>query len=495
MLVIADASRPIAIAGVMGGAPSEVSGATTRIALESAWFQPASVRATSRRLGLKTEASARFERGADISAPTAAIDRAIALLETIGAGCATAPVTDVYPRPVEPRSVRLRQDHLSRLLGDQIPSKETERILARLGFGVAPDREGWAIAVPTWRVDVLREADLIEEVGRHWGFDRIPATFPPLNQMPGRPAPAVVAGRTVRRILTGSGLQEAVTFTFIEHAAAVPFVETPDQLVPLANPLSEKFAVLRPSLLPGLVDALIYNRRRESDAVRLFEVGSIFGPHGERHAVAWVMTGSRGQHWSGAPAAVDFFDAKGTAELLATAFGAIVDAEADELPYFVRGQSARIIAMTTAGAVRAGSIGQIRPELAVARGLGQGEAIVAGEIDLSALVRTDAGEPRAVIPLPRYPSIVRDLSIVVDERLPAATVRGTIRASGPATLVTVREFDRYQGPGVPNGRVSLSVRLTFRAGDRTLTDAEVQQAVDRIVNALAREHGATLRGQ
>src|SRR5262249_10645345 len=213
------------------------------------------------------EASARFERGADISAPAAAIDRVMALLEKIGAGCAASPVTDVYPRPVAPRSVRLSPQHLSRLLGDQVPGQEVERVLTKLGFGVSSDQGSWTIVVPTWRVDVLREADLIEEVGRHWGFDRIPATFPALREMPRRPAPAVVAGRTVRRILTATGLQEAVTFTFIEHAAALPFVETPDHLVLLANPLSEKFAVLRPSLLPGLVDALIYNRRRESDAV------------------------------------------------------------------------------------------------------------------------------------------------------------------------------------------------------------------------------------
>jgi phenylalanyl-tRNA synthetase beta chain len=301
----------------------------------------------------------------------------------------------------------------------------------------------------------------------------------------------VTHGRTVRRVLAAAGLQEAATFTFIEEAAAAPFAEERSALVPIANPLSEKFAVLRPSLLPGLLDALIYNRRRETADVRLFETGSIFGRSGERASAAWVMTGSRAAHWSGTEEPVDFFDVRGVAEMLAAALGTDVQCEPVELPWFLRGRAASLVA---ASGTRIGSIGQIRPEIAAARGLGDTAAVVAGEIGMAALIEAGRAGPRRIAPLPRFPSIVRDLSIVVDERLPAAAVRGTIRTSAPASLVAVREFDRYQGPGVPSGRVSLSMRLTFRAPDRTLTDPEVQAAVDAIVSALGREHEAVLRG-
>jgi phenylalanyl-tRNA synthetase beta chain len=492
MLIVADRDRAVSIAGIMGGATSEVSSGTTRIALEAAWWQPAQIRRTSRRLGLKTEAAARFERGADIDGPPRAIARAIELIEAIGAGHAAGPMLDVYPRPAAPIDVVLRRDHLDRLLGDQVPTAEVERILASLGFSVAAGDGVWRVSVPTFRVDVRREADLIEEIGRHWGFNRIPATFPALRTPPPPPTPAVVHGRTVRRVLTAAGLQEAATFTFIENAAARPFVEDEHSLVAIANPLSEKFAVLRPSLLPGLLDALIYSRRRETADVRLFEAGSIFSPRGERHAVAWLMTGPRAEHWSRAAERMDFFDAKGIAELIARAFGAEIEADAIELPWFVRGRAARL---RSREGTALGTIGQIRPELASARGLGDLDAVVGGEIDMTPLATGAEAAAREIVALPRFPSIVRDLSILIDERLPAAAVRGTIRTSAPPALVGVREFDRYQGSGVPPDKVSLSMRLTFRVPERTLTDAEVQEAIDLIVDALAHEHGAALRAK
>jgi phenylalanyl-tRNA synthetase beta chain len=494
VLVAADRDRAVSVGGIIGGANSEVESSTTTIALESAWWQPAQIRLASRKIGLKTEASIRFERGADIDGPIFAINRALELLEAMG-GRSVAPIVDVYPQRFVPRSVRLRRAALERLLGDRVPDTDVERILERLGFEPSASDDGWTVRVPTFRVDVHREADLIEEVGRHWGFDRIPATFPALRTAPRPSAAAIPEGRAVRRVLTSAGLQEAATFTFIEGAAAEPFVRDASQLVPIANPLSEKFGVLRPSLLPGLLDALVYNRRRETADVRLFEAGSIFGPEGERQAVSWVLTGRRGEHWTAGTdsSSVDFFDAKGIAELLASAFGMSIEAHAAELPWFVPGRAAVLVSIAPESAGAVGYVGQIRPDIGAARGLSDGTPVVAGELDLARLGST-AHEPR-VTPLPRYPSIVRDLSILVDERLPAAAVRGTIRANAPATLVAIREFDRYQGRGVPANHVSLSLRLTFRAADRTLVDAEVQQAFDAIVAALAREHGAVLRGK
>jgi phenylalanyl-tRNA synthetase beta chain len=506
MLVIADRSRPVAVAGVMGGAASEVSSGTTRIAIESAWFLPTSVRATSKKLGLKTEASIRFERGADLEAPVRALERALALLVQIGAGKPCGPIVDVFPRLAGAvsaangprRRIGLDRSHLARLLGAFVRDEAVTRILTSLGFEVEADPQGWAVTPPSFRVDVTREADLIEEVGRHWGFDRVDPTFPVLRAMP-RPAAAPVRrDRQLTRLMGAAGVQEAVTFTFIEQTAAEPFVSAPTEVVTLANPLSEKFAVLRPSLLPGLVDALIYNRRRESDAVRLFEIGSVFAPSGETRHLGWVMTGPRGDHWSAHEDAVDFFDAKGLAEAIVGAWHATLTAvPADDLPGFVRGRAARLMldARDGSGApALVGAAGQVRPDILTARGLPQNEVVVGGWMDLAAMDPLLAQPLGRVTALPRHPSIVRDLSIVVDERLPAAEVRGTIHSHAPHTLVSAREFDRYHGPGVPSGKVSLSLRLTFRDAARTLTDGEVQQAVDAIVAALARQHGAVLRG-
>ena len=495
-LVIADRERPVAVAGVMGGASSEVTSSTTTVALESAWFLPAMVRSAGRRMGLKTEASARFERGADITAPVRALHRALHLLSEIGAGRLVGGVSDVYPRPFEPRQVDVLRAHVDRLLGDRVPDEVIERTLARLGFAIERTSGGWHVGVPAFRVDVAREADLIEDIGRHWGFDRIPATFPALRQMPPQMSPAIARDRMLRRVLCGAGLQETCTFTFMEREAAAPFVPAGKELVSIANPLSEKFAVLRPSLLPGLLDALIYNRRREAEDVRLFETGTVFHPDGEAARVGWLLAGTRGSHWSDQPGPVDFFDAMGVAELIGEAFGVDLHASAAvSAEWFVPGRAAELSVRVNGVDRTVGSVGQIAPALAGSRGLGLGVSVVGGELDHAVLATLAPPNLHAVSPLPRFPSIVRDLSILVSDRLPAADVRGTIRSNAPSTLVSVREFDRYQGKGVPEGMVSLSFRLTFRDPDRTLTDAEAQEAMNAIVGALVNAHGAVLRGK
>lgn len=493
MLVIADSAQVVGIAGVMGGAGSEVSAATTRIALEAAWFQPATVRATSKRLGLKTEASTRFERGADTGATSTAIARALELLEQIKAGRATSAITDVYPAPKTPVTIALRPSRLARLLGDNVPVADVERILGSLGFDVAPATDGWLVTVPTARVDVAREADLIEEVGRHWGVNRVPATFPALRSTPRVSDAGVLRARRLRRVLCGAGLQEAVTFTFMEAAAAAPFTADPASMVSIANPLSEKFAVLRPSLIPGLLDSLIYNRRRGITDVRLFEAGAAFSATGETQRVAWVLCGQRDTHWSAHAESVDLFDAMGIADVLANGWSLTLTSHAaDKAPGFVRGR----VAALQAEHRPVGTVGQIDPAVAEARGLPAGVIVVAGELDLAAFTG-DGGSPQRVAALPRFPAVVRDLSLVVDASLSAATVRATIRQpSGGAlgALREVREFDRYQGKGIPDGKVSLAYRLTFRDAARTLTDREVDDAMTMIIAALQQECGATVRG-
>ena len=500
MLVIADAERAVAVAGVMGGADTEVSADTTTVLFESAWFLPRSVRITSRRLGLKTEASARFERGADLEAPVAAMTRAIELLEQIGAGEPLGAIVDEYASSPERPAVTLRASRIAHLLGGAVPDGDVERILTGLGFVLQrsnssnPSAVSWSVTVPTWRVDVQREVDLIEEVGRHYGYDRLPTTFPPLEQVQEPPDPRVARDRLARRVMMSAGFNEAVTFTFIERKAAEPFAGD-GAIVPIANPLSEKFTVLRPSLLPGLLDVIAHNRRHGRADVRMFESGACFtSKDGERRRVALAWIGHAAEeHWGQATRMVDFFDASGVCEELCLAFGLNPIAEPAAIPCLVPGRSARILAGPGGPAV--GVVGQLLPAVVDARdmpGSADGNDVYVGELDLDVLDSAAPARTR-LEPLPRFPSVVRDLSIVVDERLPAADVRGTIRSAAPATLVAVREFDRYNGKGIPEGRVSLSLHLTFRAPGRTLTDAEVDAAMSAIVSALAERHGATRR--
>lgn len=494
MLVIGDADRPLAIGGVMGGADSEIGATTTRIVLESAYFLPASVRRTSKRIGLKTEASSRFERGADINAPPAGIARAAVLLQQIGAGRPLGALVDRYPAPRRPDQIRLRASRIARVLGRRVPAAEVPRILTPLGFLVAEERDGsdpgWLVTVPSFRIDVQREVDLIEDVGRHYGFDRLPTTFPVLVAAQRPPDPRIASDRLARQILTGAGFSESITFAFVERAAATPFAGDAEPAA-IANPLSEKFAVLRPSLLPGLVDSCARNRRRGRKDVQLFETGSRFTPEGEGRAVACCWLGAAGPlHWSGGARAVDFFDVKGAVELLCRAFGvAAPEVTPVDCDYLVPGRAAEV----RSGPTRLGVLGLLRPAIAEARGLLPGEDLFVAELDAEQLAGAGTDESLRAASLPRFPAIVRDLSILVDEALPAAAVRGTIRAAGPPTLVSAVEFDRYQGTGIPDGRASLSLRLTFRSADRTLTDEEAQAAMDDIVAALRRAHGAEQR--
>ncbi len=491
MLVIADAGAPQAVAGVMGGASSEVSASTRLIAFESAYFQPASVRRTSRRLGLKSEASSRFERGTDINAPVVALERACALLEQIGAGRRTGAIIDVYPAPRGPVEIALRRERIARLLGVSVDDTEVVRVFAGLGFDVTDVPGGWRVRVPTMRVDLQREADLIEEVARHYGYDRVPSHFPPLRAASARPEPQIARKGLLRHVLAAAGFSEAVTWSFVSASDASPYADGDQPSVPLAYPLSEKFAVLRPSLVPGLVESVAHNRRHDMRDVRLFEIGACFSPsHGERHRVAFAVTGAGvAEHWGGGQRPVDFFDAKGVVERVGEALRLPLTFTGTVRPYLEPGRTASC----AAGAEVIGVVGQLLPAQAEARGLSGADEIYVAELDLDAIERLAPADDAQVRAVPRFPSIVRDISIVVDEQVRADRLRETIRRAAPPTLVAIGEFDRYKGKGVPDGGYSLSLRLTFRSPDRTLTDADAQEAMGGIMEALAREHQAVQR--
>jgi phenylalanyl-tRNA synthetase beta chain len=489
MLVIADAERAAAVAGVMGGADSEVTNGTTAILLESAYFNPLSVRRTSKALGLKTEASMRFERGADPHLPVTAIARVGALLESIGAGRLRGAFVDAYPTRLEPRLLRLRRARIADVLGAAIPDADVRRILEGLGFTLRDTADGWEVEVPTRRIDATREVDLIEEVARHYGFDRLPVTFPPLTAAPRPLDPRIGRARQLRACLTAAGFSEAVTFGFVAAAAAAPFAADGD-VVPIANPLSENFAVLRPSSLPGLVDAVAHNRRRERRDVRLFEIGARFSrASGERHALACAWTGlAASGHVSGTDRDVDVFDMKAVVERICEVVGVRIDTTPHNTGWLVPGRSAA----ASANGARIGIFGQLTRDVTNAHGL-PADPVYVADIDLDALEQVGAGRQVRIEPLPRYPSVTRDISVLLDDTLAAAEVRRTISDTAPTTLVQIVEVDRYQGKGIPDAKVSLSLRLTFRSSDRTLTDAEVQTAMDDVLAALKARHGAVQR--
>lgn len=501
MLVIADAERAQALAGIMGGAHSEVSATTQTIALESAYFHPPAVRRTARRLGLSTEASYRFERGADPEAPPAALARACALIEEMGAGRVRDGWIDARPRAHAPVVLTLRAAYLARVLGYEVAADRVASILAALGFRMEPlNGAAWRVTAPSWRVDVSREADLVEEVARIDGYDRIPESFPVLELAPPRPDRRLTRDAMLRDLARGQGFSESVTFSFIERAAALRF-SPESEIVSIANPLSETFAVLRPTLLAGLVGSLAHNRRREQRDVRLFELATRFTrTRGEHRALALAWTGqASATHWSGTGRPVDLYDMTGVVETLCAALGLEPRFVPASVPYLTPATATAIEVLPADGkesqARAIGMVGQLTPAVADAHDIPTREPVFVAELDLDLVLDwTRLGERIRVTPLPRFPSSARDISIVIPDSLPAIAVRDTIRRAAPPTLERVREFDRYQGKGVAEGYCSLSLRLTFRSPERTLTDAEVQEAMDAVLAALQREHGATLRG-
>jgi phenylalanyl-tRNA synthetase beta chain len=387
--------------------------------------------------------------------------------------------------------VTLRRSRIAHLLGATVGDSDVTRIFAGLGFDVADTPDGWRVRVPTMRVDVLREADLIEEVARHHGYDRVPPAFPALRDISPRPEPRMARKSLLRHVLTAAGFSEAVTWSFISASDAAPFADPGEPPVRLAYPLSEKFAVLRPSLLPGLVECVAHNRRHDRRDVRLFEIGAcVSAARGERHRLAFALTGAgASEHWAGGHRLVDFFDARGVAERIAEALKLPLTFAATSSPFLQPGRAASCSARGEA----IGVVGQLVPAQAEARGLSGGDDIYVAEFDLDAVERLVPNGDAQFEAVPRFPAIVRDISIVVAERVPAETLRATIRQAAPPTLAAVCEFDRYTGAGIPEGCYSLSLRLTFRSPERTLTDLEVQAAMGGIMEALAREHRAVQR--
>ncbi len=512
-LLIADPEKGIALAGVMGGQNSEINDATVDVLIESAYFEPTNIRRTSKRLGLRTDASYRFERGADIGLSDWASRRCAQLILQTAGGELAAGVVDAFPAPVEPRQITLRHRKVNELLGIDLKPEEIEFYLGQLGLklvgrkpqpvGAETGPQPATFRIPTWRVDLKREADLTEEVCRLHGVEKIPAT-PPRGALGTNEYDAVHDQLAeARRILSGLGLSEAQGQTLVS-AAAAKLAAPAEALVVLANPLSSDMDALRPSLLPGLLDSLRHNVNHQNLDAAFFEVGRIFvqnrtanggwskdAPTGEARRVAIALTGRRQPgFWSGADrdAKFDLSDLKGILEEFLDQFGL------RGIGYMKReGGTALFLESATislGGRVPLGELGQLLPPLA--RQYDLRDAVWLAELDLDQLLaRRNAG--KAFKALPQFPSIRRDVAMLLPEAATHEAVLTAAKQAKAANLESVELFDVFRGTHVPAGQKSMAYAFTYRAADRTLTDAEVNTAHERLVGVLKERLHATVR--
>jgi phenylalanyl-tRNA synthetase beta chain len=483
--VVAGPSEALALAGLMGGASSEVGDATRVVALEAAYWDALSIRRAARSLGMHTEASHRFERGSDPEGPVAATARLGHLLKKIGAGSVRPGLIDVHPVPRPRAKAPLRSSRLRLVLGVNVPDAKTYAILSGLGFGVGSQ----SVEIPTWRGDVTREIDLIEEVGRHFGVNRVPSTLPP-SRRPGLLRPAQLAERRVRDVLVGAGLAEVVGYSFVSK-----LLEGTEG-VRLANPLAEDQAVLRTSLVqPGLFEALRGNLSQGRRDVRIFELGRVFQPRPgmphESPRLAILLAGTaRPRHWSEKPRPCDFFDVRGLVELLAGTLGwdGISFEPAASLPSFLH--PGRAASIHHAG-VAIGWLGVVLPEFAQASEL-RDETVIA-ELSLDELIE-NAPKAERFQALPRQPGVVRDVSVLCERGMLARDIEAWVSSAAGPLLREVVVSDRYEGPPLPEGKLSLTLTLRYQDPERTLVSEEVQASVTDVVRAL-RGRGAEIRGE
>lgn len=504
MLMICDAARPVAVGGVMGGADSEVRAGTTTVLLESACFNPGSIRRTSRALSLSSDASYRFERGADIEGVIPALDRAAYLMADLGGGTVAHGVLDVYPAPRPHSRIALRLERVERVIGAAPPRAEAVRILQALGFAVDDTGPTLQVVVPSFRRDIVQEDDLVEEIVRIWGYEQIPLILAGGGELSPVTRPAGLrVTRAASRALVDAGLAECITYAFVDPARLKLLGwDDPARLVALQNPLSAERSVMRPSLLPGLLEVLATNVHRQNPDVRAFEVGTIFSPHresdGDRpaHEELWLglaLTGLRAPRaWHSGRDRVDVYDAKGMAELALAVAGA---SRAETTPwgpgqepaYLEPGRSARLVQ----DGEELGWFGEVSARVREAFDLDA--PVFAAGVALGALAARPTPVARYA-PLPRFPAVQRDLALVVADDVTVAQIEAAIRGMDAAWLTRVQLFDVYSGSQVGAGRRSLAFGLTFQAPDRTLTDAEVNEQHARVVRELGRRFGAEVRG-
>lgn len=499
MLVIADAKRPIAIAGVMGGLETEVTKETTSVLLESAHFDPVSIRRTGRSLGLYSEAQQRFEKGVDVNSCAQAILRASQLIEILGAGVTDGDVVDEYVAPRYPKQIRLRPERARKLIGLEISQLEMAMIFRRQGFSVGEGTQ-LHVTVPTRRQDLQLEVDLIEEVARIYGYEKIGITLPAGAMTQGRLTHRQQLLKKTRQTLLACGFAEVINYSFISPQAAeklqIPAASPLRQEIFIANPLSEEQSLMRTQLTSGLLTNIAYNKNRNQHDLKLFELGSVYFAQelllqrgaAERLVLGIAITGAfPAEHWQQKPVAVDFFELKGVVETFFARLGCgQIKYLPAEIAWCQSGQSAGILL----GDEEVGWLGRIHP--AVADGYGLDKPAYLAEINLQ-LVLSRANLLLQYALLPRYPAMLRDIAIVVPDTVSAAEVIGLIREAGGPLVEEVNLFDLYRGPQIPTGSRSLAFAVKYRDPAKTLSDDVVTRQHQSIEEALAARFSASLR--
>ena len=495
MLVIADAEKPVALAGIMGGYDSEITETTCDVLLESAYFNPLSIRATAKALGISTEASYRFERGADPGAVLAALDRAAQLIAELTGGTICDGIVDVYPGQQPLTEIQLRPERVNFVLGTTIETAEMVQILDRLGFDVDTTGKVYQVVVPTFRSDVTREIDLIEEIARVYGYDNIPTTLPKGDIPVPAPTPKTEARRRIKHFLLAAGMMEAVNYSFcdpncfdkIRLNADDPLRNT----LQLRNPLSPEMSVLRTTLTPGLLENAQHNRNHQIDTIALFEIGGVFvhdGEEKEPERVTGVLAGQIGEGvYSDPYRHPDFFDIKGLVEGMLEVCG-VVDwtLQKTDAPTFHPGRNAEVLL----GNRRIGVFGEVHPEVLENYDLPYKAYLF--EFDLEGLADA-ATFAKRFEPISIYPKVARDLAIVVDKETLSDMPTELIYTTGGDSVDSVRLFDVYEGEQVPEGKKSLAYTITYHSATETLTDKAVNTLHDEVVKCLNRELGAELR--
>ncbi|HJN48062.1 MAG TPA: phenylalanine--tRNA ligase subunit beta [Acidobacteriota bacterium] len=499
-LVIADGQRPVALAGVIGGAETSITNDTVNVLIEGAWFDPATVRATAHRLNLHTDASHRFERSPAHDGMLLAIDRAASLIQEIGGGALSRGTVDVVGTLPEPVNTTLRQTRLKGLLGIEVPSSEVEEILTRLGFSLAAKSGGYDVGLPSFRPDVTREEDLIEEVGRHNGYDRLPATLPVVRSIQDSGTPEIFGEQRLKQSLVAAGCREIMSSSLSSLLEQSGFVGQVEDLVSINNPISEELSVLRAHLVPGLLRAVAHNLNHGQTSLRLFEVGRCFaGPLTddgvtEYWSMAIALTGSqRRDHWKDVSTPVDFYDLKGIVEHVTKQmawpkwqWGAGKSPGIDQ-------SATALIRNGAGGNIPAGWAGRISADTAQTFDIDAEVWVVELNID------KPIGLPHPTTPyrpVSRFPGGSRDVALVLPEGSNYGVVETTVRAAAaeamlPLAGITLIEI--YEGDEIPPGHRGMTLRFTFRAADRTLTAAEIEAGQKKLVDTLSKKLGARQR--
>ncbi|MBA2527556.1 MAG: phenylalanine--tRNA ligase subunit beta [Pyrinomonadaceae bacterium] len=502
MLVIADAERPVALAGIMGGEDSEISIQTTDVLIESAYFNPDSVRQTARKLGMDTEASRRFERGADCQNVLRAQNRCVELICEIAGGVATEDAIDVYPNPLPGRSIAFRPARVESLTSLRVAETDMKRILNGLGLAHTEESSAvWKCVPPTWRIDIEREEDMVEEIARHFGYDKIGSELPPSNQS-GEHQPKESKIRKLRRTLQVLGFDEAIDFSFIEVAhdnqlELIPEFNAKDpenSFITLTNPIIESEVRMRPTLFPGLLNSLRHNLNHGVRSVRLFETGRIFARSdsaelpNEREALALIATGGASEeNRAQAPRETDFYDLKGSLEAAVEAMnrGRLRFTKA-QVKHLREGQSARIL---LADGTPIGSLGRLAESVSDAYKFRQ--LVYVAELDLTRLLAAEE-LPVQYEPLPRYPSVVRDLTMLLDREITLDELLRTIEEERVDDCRGAQLVGTYEGPNIPEDRRAVTLRIEYRSDERTLRDEEVEERQRGLIDSLLRQYSAQL---